>query len=157
MMEAETETDPNYECISTVGGTDDIATQHNESAVAVSVQQRGIVSSTGKIACGFALAKILHYISVAFASISFISGGILIGVGTTLSMPELRYVAYAFGAAACLVAVFFMFRSFSLALAIHDLEKVRDDSENTAEKLQKENADLKRCIVARDREWVRKN
>lgn len=147
MMEAETETDPNYECVSSDGtvGRDDIATQHNASATPV---QRGIVSSTSKIACGFALAKILHYISVACASISFISGGILIGVGTTLSMPELRYVAYAFGAAACLVAVFFMFRSFSLALAIHDLEKVRDDIEDTAKLLQKENADLKKSVAS---------
>jgi hypothetical protein len=144
MMEAETETDPNYESI-TPPAAEDIAVQHDASAHPI--HDRSIGGTVSKIACGFALASLLHYISVAFAAITFISGGILIGVGTTLTMPELRYVAYAFGAAACIVAIFFMFRSFSLMLAIHDLEKVRNEMQDTAQSLHNENKELKLTLA----------
>lgn len=133
-MEANTTTDPEY---------DRIAVEHDGSARAVSTTQRGVVGdAVSKVACGFALAKLLHYISIVCACVTFIGGGILIALGTTQSIVELRYVAYAFGGATALIAVFFAFRSFSLALALQDLERLRKQMEDTVTNLRKVNEEL---------------
>lgn len=138
-MESEVQTDAEF----MRAPTDDIAAQHSASRTVLNDgKSKSITGTVSKIACGFALASMLHYISVACAVVLFIGGGVLCGVGSQAVPVELRYVAYGFGAAISVIGVFFAFRSFSLALALRDLEKLRGQLQETVTDLDRANAEL---------------
>lgn len=102
-----------------------------------STRSKGIIGDAAAGICGGCMNKILMVISAILGVFVIIGGGLLAYQGTVATVG-FNYVLWTFAGIEFIAGVYIIFRTFSLASTMAQLQKINNEFEETQEKLESE-------------------